>query len=87
MDKSVYLEALQGIDINPLIHFKGNRFNFLFANGGRVYYLQKHIINFLTWGTPNRLLKAVLDDAQSDVYIAGCKALGLVDYWTIMASS
>ena len=91
---TTYLKS-QGIDINPLIHFKGNRFNILFANGGRVYYLQKHIINFLTktWGTPNRLLKAVLDDAQSDVYIAGCKALGLVDklitgpLWHILESN
>jgi len=60
---------------------KSWRFNVVFANGGRVYYLREHIINFLTktWGTPNRLLKAVLEDASNDLYIAGCKALGLID--------
>ena len=76
-------------------NFKGNRFNILFANSGRVYYLQKHIVEFLikTWGTPNWLLKAVLDDAQNDTYVAGCKALGLIDklitgpLWRILESN
>ena len=60
---TTYLKS-HGIDTNPLIHFKGNRFNILFANGGRVYYLQKHVINFLTktWRTLNWLLKAILDE-------------------------
>ncbi len=30
-------------------------------------------------GTPNRLLKAVLEDAINVNYIAGCKALGLLN--------
>ena len=52
----------QGFDSNPLINFRGNRYNVLFANGGRVFQL----INFLkkVWGTPNRLLQAVLNDAD-----------------------
>ena len=71
----------QGIAKNPLVHFRGNRFNVLFANGGRVYFLYAHMLHFLNkvWGTPNRLLKAVLHDASCDLYIAGCKALGLID--------
>ena len=68
----------------------------LFANGGCVYQLNEHIVNFLrkVWGTPNRLLQAVLNDAESDLNIAGCKALGLivkyitaVPLWHIMESS
>ena len=45
------------------------------------------------WGTPNRLLQAVLNDAESDLNMAGCKALGLIDkhmtgpLWHIMGSS
>ena len=83
-----------GIEQNPLIHFRGNRFNIIFANGGRVYYLHNHIHNFLTnvWGTPNRLLKSVLEDVSQDLYVAGCKALGLIDkhitgpLWRILES-
>ena len=91
---SSYLKQ-QGIDDNPLINFRGNRYNVLFANGGRVYQLNKHIVNFLrkVWGTPNRLLQAVLNDAESDLNMAGCKALGLIDkhitgpLWRIMESN
>lgn len=90
---SAYLKR-KGVAKSPLIHFRGNRFNVLFANGARVYNLHSHIVDFLqnVWGTPNRLLKAVLEDASSDNYIAGCKALGLVDklitgpLWRILES-
>lgn len=90
---TTYLKK-QGIDANPFIHFRGNHFNVVFANGGCVYYLREHIINFLTktWGTPNRLLKPVLEDATNNLYIAGCKALGLIDkfitgpLWRILES-
>ena len=46
-----------------------------------MFYLHKHIVNFLTnsLSTPNRLLKAVLDDASCKLYVARCKALGLID--------
>ena len=76
-----------------LIHFRGNRFNIIFANGARIYYLYQHITDFLKlWGTPNRLLKAVLEDITSDVNVAGCKALGLINkfitgpLWRILES-
>ena len=91
---SSYLKQ-HGIDNNPLINFRGNRYNVLFANGGRVYHLSEHIVNFLkkVWGTPNRLLQAVLNDAEKDLNKAGCKALGLIDkhitgpLWRIMESN
>ena len=84
----------KGIANNPLIHYKGNRFNVIFANGARVFYLHTHIVDFLqnVWGTPNRLLKAVLEDASNTNYIAGCKALGIIDkvitrpLWRILES-
>ena len=84
-----------GVEKNPLIHFRGNRFNVVFANGARVFYLHRHVVNFLTnsLGTPNRLLKAVLDDASCKLYVAGCKALGLIDkhitgpLWRILESN
>ena len=34
-----------------------------------------------TWGVPNNLLKAVLADTNENLYIAGCKALGLIDHF------
>ena len=80
----------QGFDSNLLINFTGNHYNVLFANGGRVFQLNEHIINFLQklWGTPNRL---VLNDAENDLNMAGCKALGLlidkyIHHWASMAT-
>ena len=76
-----------------LIHFKGNRFNIIFANGARIYYLHRHISEFLkSWGTPNRLLRAILEDVTDDINVAGIKALGLIDkhvtgpLWRILES-
>ena len=38
-------------------------------------------VEFLTkvWGPQNNLLKSVLDDANNEFYISGCRALGLID--------
>ena len=83
----------KGIPIKKLIHFRGNRFNIIFANGARTYYLHQHITSFLnSWGTPNRLLRAVFEDISNTVYVAGIKALGLIDkfitgpLWRILES-
>ncbi len=83
-----------GISKNPLIHFRGNRFNVVFANGARIFYLHEHIGNFLKlWGTPNRLLQAVLEDVNNPINISGTKALGLIDkhitgpLWRIIESA
>ena len=59
-----------------------------------MYYLHKHIVDFLKncLGPWNKLLKAILDDASNELYIAGCKALGLIDklitgpLWRVMES-
>ena len=81
------------ITTKKLIHFRGNRFNVVFANGARVYYLHQHMADFLkSWGTSNRLLRAVLEDVSSVTYVAGSKTLGLIDkhitgpLWRILES-
>jgi len=89
-----YLRHL-GITSVHLAHFRGNRFNIIFLNGARVFYLHRYMIEFLTkvWGPQNKLLKAVLDDANNELYISGCRALGLIDkfitgpLWKILESS
>ena len=83
-----------GIQKVPLANFRGNRFNIIFLNGARVFYLHKHILDFLSncWGPQNKLLKAILEDASNELYIAGCRALGLIDklvtgpLWRILES-
>ena len=45
-----------------------------------------------SWGTPNRLLRAILEDVTDDINVAGIKALGLIDkhvtgpLWRILES-
>ena len=59
-----------------------------------MYYLHKHIVDFLKnyLGPRNKLFKAILDHASNEAYIAGCKALGLIDklvtgpLWHVMES-
>ena len=68
------------IHVNGLLHpFLGSRFNILFVNGAGVWFL-KHLLHFLTeiWGTPNNLLKAILNDLGNEHYLTACRALGLV---------
>ena len=52
-----YLRRL-GVKKVHLAHFRGNRFNILFQNGDQVFYLHKHMIEFLTKvrGPQNKLL-------------------------------
>ena len=69
------------ISKNPLASFRGNRFNILFYDAGAVYYLAPLIKKFLSdvWQTPNKLLQAVFADIQVPEFLAGCKALGLIN--------
>ena len=69
----------KGIHHNPLITFRGNRFNVLFHNAGALYYIAPLAMEFLeAWGAVNQLLRAVIADLKVPQYIAGCRALGLV---------
>ncbi len=75
-----FLES-NGIKRNPLASFRGNRFNILFYDAGALYYISNLVKTFFceVWQTPNQLLRAVLSDVQVPEYLAGCRALGLVN--------
>ena len=70
-----------GVSRNPLASFRGNRFNILFYDAGALYYISTLVKKFFidVWQTPNQLLRAVLADIQVPEYVAGCKALGLIN--------
>ena len=59
--------------------FRGNRFNILFFNGAGAYFLHENALEYLVNADNNKLLKAVKQDLGVVSFIAGCKALGLVD--------
>ena len=71
--------AEDGINKNPLIQFRGNRFNIIFYNGGASYYLHKSCKKFFETYNDNNLLRAVNQDLDVKSYIAGCRALGLIN--------
>ena len=73
--------ATNGIKRNPLASFRGNRFNILFYDAGAVYYISDLVVSFFRdiWQTPNQLLRAVYSDMQVPEYLAGCRALGLIN--------
>ena len=60
-----------------------------------LFFVSDHVIKFFkeVWQTPNQLLRAVLSDIQVPEYLAGCKALGLVNkivtgpLWRILETS
>ena len=67
-----------GFHALPLERFRGNRFNILFSNAARVYFLAPYVQEYLQGGHQNRLLQSVKHDINVPEYLAGCKALGLV---------
>ena len=87
--------ATNGIKRNPLASFRGNRFNILFYDAGAVYYISDVVVSFFRdiWQTPNQLLRAVCSDMQVPEYLAGCRALGLINkvvtgpLWRVLESS
>ena len=66
---------------NPLASFRGNRFNIVFYDAGALFYIAPLVQKFFkeVWQTPNQLLKAVSADLSIHEYVAGCKALGIVN--------
>ena len=48
---------------------RGHRFNALFHNVSRVFFLHEEIRKFLQGHQTNRLLQAVLQDLEVDAYI------------------
>lgn len=72
----------RGIVKMPLAAFQGNRFNILFYDGAGVYFLREHMTQYLTTAhgsALNLLLQAVLADLKVPQYLAGCRALGIID--------
>ena len=78
-----FLAHIQSVGFSglPLATIKGNRFNIVFHNAAGVYFLREPIAFFLknVYGTNNKLLQAVLADVSVPEFLAGCRALGLVD--------
>ena len=76
-----FYSHMVAISRNPLASFRGNRFNILFYDAGALYYIAELVKRFFieVWQTPNQLLRAVLADIQVPEYVAGCKALGLIN--------
>ena len=76
----LYLSATQR---NKQASFVGNRFNILFYDAAGVFYLKSHVTEYLSnfhGGTlNNRLLQAVLKDLKAPYFVAGCKAMGIID--------
>ena len=63
----------------PILPYRGTRFNILFENASGVFFLHKHMEDFLQNYMPmNRLLNAVLHDLRIKHFVAGAKALGLI---------
>ena len=91
-----YLRGQNVHKMIPLAAFRGNRFNILFYDAAGVYFLKLHMEEYLTKhhsGPLNRLLQAVLADLRTPQYIAGCKALGIIDklitgpFWRYLEAS
>ena len=65
---------------SKLVEFIRNRFNIIFYNSAAVFYHKSHIQDFLfKWPSPNRLLQLVAKDIVEPVYLAGVRALGILD--------
>ncbi|XP_065887842.1 uncharacterized protein [Dysidea avara] len=85
-----------GVTKIPLAAFRGNRFNIIFYDAAGIYYLKSHMEMYLLQhhhSALNRLLQAVLSDLKVPQYIAGVKALGIIDkvvtgpFWRYLESS
>ena len=70
-----------GIKKNPLASFRGNCFNILFYDAGALYYISDAVKTFfgVVWQNQNQLLRPIISDIEVPEYLAGCKALGLVN--------
>ena len=76
-DFLAYLDELG--EALKLIQMEGNRFNVIFHNGAAVYYHILHMKGYIDGKLQrNRLLSAVAEDLENQVYVAGLRALGLI---------
>lgn len=70
-----------GVSRNPLASFRGNHFNVVFYDAGALFHIAPLVQRFFkeVWQTPNQLLKTVSADLSVSEYLAGCKALGIIN--------
>jgi len=79
LDVQYYFQHFFGVKV-PLASFVGNHFNIIFYDAAGIYYLHSEILEFLeVHGTSNRLLFSVQAHLHVPEFVAGCKALGLID--------
>lgn len=65
---------------NEMVTFIGNRVNILCHNATAVYYHRHHIIDLIqSLPNLNQLLRAIVVDAQERAFLAGVRALGIID--------
>ena len=75
-----FVKATFGHECVPLAPFKGNRFNILFHNGAGVYFLREELKAFMNEvKSDNQLMKAVHADLNVQQFLAGARALGMID--------
>lgn len=78
-----YLNQLETPVDLKLTTFHGHRINLLFSMGASVFYHRNDINNFIELyfnkEDRNRLVKAVYSYVNNPVYLAGCRALGIID--------
>ena len=88
-----FLRSEHGLK-SQLVNFAHNRFNVFFHNGGAVFFHREHIKDFIKNCTSkeNRLMTTILGCLGSNVCLAGCRALGIIDkaitgpIWRILES-
>lgn len=87
-----YLDGI-GED-NHLINIEHDRLNTLFHQAAAVFHHQHHIRDFLSsLPDPNNLLKTLIFDLDEKAYIAGVRALGILDkimtgpYWRMLENA
>ena len=57
-----------------------SRMNVVFVNAGSIFHHHEHIVKFLeSFPNKNKLLSAVLNDIQENVFLAELKALGIIN--------
>jgi hypothetical protein len=79
-----YLDSLNPPVTLEMSTFHGHHINVLFSMGAAVFYHRHHISDFinsyfLSCTGQNNLVTCVSNYLNNNVYIAGCRALGIVD--------
>ena len=78
-----YLDQLEPPVALKMCTFHGHRINLLFAMGASVFFHRNHMKDFINVyfnkEDRNRLLGAVYNYLNNPMYLAGCRAFGIID--------